>query len=164
MIKMVEVNPDVLAPCGLYCGVCAILIAHKENNVKFKEKLVPVYAPFTKSVEDIECKGCLSNECVAAFCQVCDIKKCVNKKGIKTCAQCDDFPCKRIKRFVIPVGKKVIMRAIPRWKELIDEHGFEEGTAKWVAEEEERYTCECGNQLFRGAKRCNKCKTPVDVD
>ena len=66
---------------------------------------------------------------------------------------------------IMPVGKKVIMRVIPRWKELINEFGFEEGTAKWVAEEEERYHCpDCGNKLFRGAKRCNACKIPVDVD
>lgn len=162
---MVELNHDVLAPCGLYCGVCAILIAHRDNNEKFKEKLIKVYYPMTKTVEDIQCKGCLSDECVAEFCRVCDIKKCVNKKNIKTCAQCDEFPCKRIERFIMPVGKKVILRVIPRWKELIDEFGFEEGTAKWIAEEEERYHCpNCGNPLFRGAKRCNKCKTPVDVD
>jgi len=35
-----KINPDFLAPCGLYCGVCAVLYATRENNVKFKEKLV----------------------------------------------------------------------------------------------------------------------------
>ena len=48
-------------------------------------------------------------------------------------------------------------RTIPTWKEL--------GTEKFVEAEEKRYQCpECGNALFRGAKKCNKCKTPVDVD
>jgi len=57
----------------------------------------------------------------------------------------------------MPVGKKVILRAIPEWREL--------GTEKWVAAEEKRYHCpECGNSIFRGAKRCNKCKNPVNVD
>ena len=32
-----KVNPDFVAPCGLYCGVCAIYIAHRDNNQKFKE-------------------------------------------------------------------------------------------------------------------------------
>jgi hypothetical protein len=25
------INPDLIAPCGLYCGVCAIYIAHRDN-------------------------------------------------------------------------------------------------------------------------------------
>ena len=33
-------NPDLIAPCGLYCGVCAIYIAHRENNEKFKARLL----------------------------------------------------------------------------------------------------------------------------
>ncbi|MFW9866482.1 MAG: hypothetical protein ACFFEN_10345 [Candidatus Thorarchaeota archaeon] len=62
-----------------------------------------------------------------------------------------------IEKFPIPVGKKVILRAIPRWKEV--------GTERWVKEEEERYHCpECDNPLFRGAQRCNKCGISVGVD
>lgn len=26
-----KINPDLIAPCGLYCGVCAIYIAHRDN-------------------------------------------------------------------------------------------------------------------------------------
>ena len=154
---LVDVNKDLLAPCGLYCGVCAIYIADRDKNDKFKEKLIKVYAPFTKTIEDIQCTGCLSDGIVASFCQVCDIKKCVKKKELESCAGCDEFPCKKIKRFPLAVGKKVIMRAIPQWREM--------GTERWVEEEEKRYHCpECGNQLFRGAKRCNSCKIQVDVD
>jgi hypothetical protein len=56
-----------------------------------------------------------------------------------------------------PGGKKVMLRAIPRWKEL--------GTEKWVEEEEKRYVCiNCGNSLYRGANECNLCKSPFDLD
>ena len=37
------INPDLISPCGLYCGVCAIYIAHRDNNHKFKERLVDLY-------------------------------------------------------------------------------------------------------------------------
>ena len=40
---MTKVNPDLVSPCGLYCGVCAIYIAHLDNNEKFKERLVNLY-------------------------------------------------------------------------------------------------------------------------
>jgi len=156
MIKMVEIKKELLAPCGLYCDVCAILIAHRDNNLKFKKRLVTVY-PFTSSPDEIQCTGCLSEGVIFGYCKSCPIKSCAKKKNIEGCYQCDEWPCKLIKNFPIPVGKKVIMRVIPQWREW--------GTERWVEEEEKRYRCpECGNPLFRGAKRCNKCKIPVNVD
>ena len=156
---MPEINRALLAPCGLYCGVCAIHIADRDNKSKFKKILVDVYKPFSKTIEDIKCKGCLAEnqEDIFGYCKMCPIRDCVKGKGFESCYQCDDFPCKFVDKFPVPVGKKVILRAIPQWKEL--------GTEKWVEEEEKRYHCpECGNSLFRGAKRCNKCGISVDVD
>jgi hypothetical protein len=154
---MVEVKKELLSPCGLYCGVCAIYIAHRDNNLKFKQILLPVYKAFAKTVDDIACTGCLSEGTVFPVCNKCYVKDCTNEKGIDGCYQCDEWPCKYIENFPIAVGKKVIMRAIPTWRE--------HGTEKYVEEEEKRYHCpECGNPLFRGAKRCNKCKISVDVD
>ena len=154
---MVEIKKELLAPCGLYCGVCSIYIAHRDNNLKFKEKLLPIYKAFAKSVDDIKCTGCLSDKEVFPVCRVCAIKNCVKEKGLEGCHQCDEFPCKYINNFPIAIGKKVIMRAIPQWREW--------GTEKWVEEEENRYHCpECGNPLFRGAKRCNACGIAVNVD
>ncbi|MBU2643409.1 DUF3795 domain-containing protein [bacterium] len=156
-----EVNQDFLAPCGLYCGVCGMYYATRDNNEPFLEKLVGVYQgnlPGVKQLtpQDLKCKGCLSDT-VSVFCQVCNIKTCAREKGIAGCHECDDFPCQEIDHFPIAVGKKVILRAVPYWRE--------HGTEKWVAAEEARYTCpECSHKLFRGAKRCNHCKTPVDVD
>lgn len=154
---MEEINQALLAPCGLYCGVCAVYIAHRDNNLKFKEILVNVYKPFTKVIEDVQCTGCRSEGIVFSYCLTCPIKNCVKEKEIESCSQCDEWPCSIINRFPIPIGKKVIMRSIPQLREL--------GTAKWVEKEEERYLCpNCGNFLFRGAKRCNKCKISVNLD
>ncbi|TFF99861.1 MAG: DUF3795 domain-containing protein [Promethearchaeota archaeon] len=154
---MVEVKKELLAPCGLYCGVCAIYIAHRDNNIKFKKALLPVYKAFAKSIDDIACTGCLSDGTVFPVCEHCPIKDCVKEKGIDGCHQCDEWPCKYIENFPLAVGRKVIYRTIPTWRELGDE--------EFVKQEEERYHCpECGNPLFRGAKRCNKCKTPIDLD
>jgi len=34
-----------------------------------------------------------------------------------------------------------------------------------MEDEAARYVCpECGNKLFRGAERCNQCKTALDLD
>jgi predicted RNA-binding Zn-ribbon protein involved in translation (DUF1610 family) len=129
------------------------MYAHRDNNEKFKERLAGVY---NVKPEDIKCGGCLSDE-PFVFCKVCPIKQCVKDKGYEACHQCDEFPCEHIDKFPMPVGKKVILRAIPQWREM--------GTEAWVEAEEKRYICpNCGKKLFRGAKRCRSCKEPVDQD
>jgi hypothetical protein len=72
-IRTMMINPDLIAPCGLYCGVCAIYIAHRDNNEKLKARLLNLYQgevpgkgtlPNSEklSIEDIKCRGCLSDE------------------------------------------------------------------------------------------------------
>jgi hypothetical protein len=163
---MMKINPDFIAPCGLYCGVCAVYIAHRDDNRKLKERLVHLYQGKTGkgrvpnserlSVDDIQCGGCLSEE-PFVFCRQCEIKNCTQEKGYAGCHECDEFPCRYIENFPMSVGKKVILRAIPHWREV--------GTDKWVQDEEARYICpECGNKVFRGVMKCNKCKVALDLD
>lgn len=150
---MNDVNRDLLAPCGLYCGVCAVYMATRDDNEKFKERLTAVY---NVPIEQIHCKGCLSDD-VFVFCKICEIKSCVQSKGYDSCRPCDEYPCEHVESFPYPVGKKVILRTIPQWREW--------GTERWVQEEEKRYHCpECDYVLFRGARRCRSCKAPVDLD
>jgi hypothetical protein len=162
-----KINPNFISPCGLYCGVCAIYIAHREANQKFKERLVNVYKGNVPgkgmlpngdelSIEDINCCGCLSDE-QFLHCRQCEIRDCTKQKGYTGCHQCDEFPCQHIDDFPMTVGKKVILRAIPYWREF--------GTEKWIQDEEARYICpECGNKVFRGVVRCNQCKANLNLD
>jgi len=162
-----KINPDFISPCGLYCGVCAIYMAHRDNNQKFKALLVDVYKgkvpgkgnlPNSEdlSAEDIRCHGCLSDD-PFMHCKQCEIRACTKEKGYTGCHECDAFPCPHIENFPMAVGKKVILRAIPYWREV--------GTEKWIQAEEARYICpECDNKVFRGAVRCNQCKVKLDLD
>jgi hypothetical protein len=160
-------NPEFLSPCGLYCGVCAIYLAHHDDNMKLKEGLAALYrgaAPgkgalpnaASLTAEDIRCRGCLSDERFM-HCRQCDIRNCAVEKEITGCHECNEFPCRHIDDFPMSVGKKVILRAVPYRREFGDE--------KWVCDEEARYTCPtCGNKVFRGAMKCNKCKAQLDLD
>jgi hypothetical protein len=162
-----KVNPDFVAPCGLYCGVCAIYMAHRDNNLKFKERLVNLYQggvngkgtlPNNESltIEDINCRGCLSDERFM-HCRQCEIRECAQGKSFTGCHQCEEFPCQYIDNFPMTVGKKVILRAIPYWRKV--------GTEKWIQDEEARYVCpECGQKVFRGVVTCNRCKARLDLD
>lgn len=162
-----KINPEFISPCGLYCGVCAIYMAHRDHNQKFKERLVKVYKgevpgkgslPDSEnlSTEDIRCQGCLS-DVLFMHCRHCEIRACTKEKGYTGCHACDQFPCQHIEDFPMAVGKKVILRAIPYWREV--------GTEKWIQAEEARYICpECGHHVFRGAVRCNRCHVALDPD
>ena len=161
------INPDFIAPCGLYCGVCAIYIAGRDNNQKFKERLVNLYQggvpgkgtlPNSQSLssEDIHCGGCLSDD-LFMHCRQCEIRDCTQEKGFSGCQECREFPCRYIEEFPMVIGKKVMLRAIPYWREV--------GTEKWVRDEEKRYICpECGHKVFRGVVRCNQCQASLDLD
>ncbi len=162
-----EVNPNWLSPCGLYCGVCAIRIAHRDGNVKLKEKLAALYRgdspgkgalPNSEwlTVADIHCDGCLSDDRFL-HCRQCDIRNCCQERGISGCHLCEEFPCSRIEDFPMTVGKRVILRAVPYRKA----HGDE----RWAVDEEARYHCpDCGAPAFRGAMRCSRCKRELDLD
>lgn len=164
---MAKINPELVSPCGLYCGACAIYIAHRDHNQKLKGALVNLYKGGVSgkgtlpncenlSIEDIKCHGCLSDE-LFIYCRQCEIRACTKKRGYTGCHQCDQFPCQYIEHFPMAVGKKVILRAIPYWRKM--------GTEKWIQDEEARYICpECGNKVFRGAMRCNQCKVSLDLD
>ena len=149
-----EVDERLLAPCGLYCGVCAVRIAYRDGNEKFKGRLTGVYG--LTSTEQVRCRGCLSDDRFL-YCDACPIRECCAGKGIEGCHRCEDWPCGYINGFPYPVGKRVMLRAIPTWREL--------GTEKYVELEEKRYLCpQCGYVLFRGAKRCRGCGAEVDLD
>ena len=118
-----KINPDLISPCGLYCGVCAIYIAHRDNNQKFKERLVGLYMgqvsgkgtlPNSEnlSTESIKCCGCLSDD-LFMHCRQCEIRACTREKGYTGCHQCDEFPCQHIDDFSMAVGKKVIFEGCP---------------------------------------------------
>jgi hypothetical protein len=164
---MVKIGPEFASPCGLYCGVCAIYIAHRDNNQKFKERLANLYRggvagkgtlpnSETLSADGIRCKGCLSEE-LFMHCTQCEIRDCTQRKGYEGCHQCDEFPCRHIENFPMAVGKKVILRAVPYRRKF--------GTEKWIQDEEARYICPaCGNRVFRGAVQCNQCQAKLDLD
>jgi len=126
-------NPDFISPCGLYCGVCAIYIAARDNNDRLKQGLVNLYKGGTPckgtlpncenlSTEDIHCGGCLSDD-LFIHCQQCAIRACTNEKGYTGCHECDDFPCQHIDNFPMAVGKKVILRSVPYRREFGTENG-----------------------------------------
>jgi len=156
-----DINPDLISPCGLYCGVCGIFYATRDNDQKFLQVLLKMYKarvpdPEQLTTDDLRCDGCHSDR-RSFFCRTCSIRECSKDKRYTGCHKCHDFPCELIQNFPVPVGRKVILRSVP--------YRRKHGTEKWIQDEENRYYCpECNNRLFRGATRCNQCGKPVSPD
>jgi len=60
---------NLVAPCGLYCGECTAFLNGK-------------------------CEGCRSNKGLGKkYRKYCKIYECLNKKKLKICLECQEFPC-----------------------------------------------------------------------
>ena len=155
-------NRELMAPCGLYCGVCGVYIATRDGNEKFKAILGNLYGT---RPEDTECQGCMQPDLpknLYSFCKTCTIRDCVRSRGYYSCHQCEEWPCDLIEEFPLATGRHVMKRAIPVWRAKVAEYGDEKGSVEWVRSECARYHCpSCGKPLFRGAQRCKYCKEEV---
>jgi hypothetical protein len=65
-----ELDPKLLARCGMYCGFCAIY----------------------KGKSDAQCDGCYTKE-GQQFWGECKIYACCEEHGVEHCGLCDDLPC-----------------------------------------------------------------------
>jgi len=155
-------NTDLMAPCGLYCGLCGVYIATRDENIKFKTIMGNLYG--TKP-EETECLGCMQPdppEKLYGYCKMCKIRDCVKSRKLYSCHQCDEWPCEMIENFPISTGSRVMKRTIPLWRDKVAELGEKAGSIEWARSECERYHCSsCGEPLFRGAQKCRKCKKEV---
>jgi hypothetical protein len=93
-----ELRKEYAAPCGLYCGVCGIRMAHENNDDNFKERLAPVYG---LTAADIRCGGCLSDE-PFVMCQMCNIKTCTREKGYEVVTSVQIFPASTLTNSRLP--------------------------------------------------------------
>ena len=158
---MVDIDSRLLAPCGMYCGVCRMFEATQREDRLMLQRLAKIYARrfpelSADDADELQCDGCLATR-KSVFCRDCKIRDCTQKKDLNGCHECSSFPCSIIDSFPIPAGRKVMMRAVPYRRKY--------GTEQWIIAEEERYRCPaCSQKLFRGESACHQCNYPVNVD
>ncbi|NHI91257.1 MAG: DUF3795 domain-containing protein [Candidatus Lokiarchaeota archaeon] len=139
-------DQKLIAPCGVYCGVCPYLIAHKHEDEELKKKLAKNIGV---KPEKIECEGCRSNY-PFFFCRSCTIKACVLEKKLESCALCDKFPCEKIENYPYQPFIENVKWDINCRRKL--------GKEAWIEKTIKINTCPACNTLnHRKAKRCIKC-------
>lgn len=151
--------------CGLYCGACDILAAHRqglETGCPPRWSDLPselMNLPVGKKAE-IKCHGCKS-DIVFAGCSKCFIRKCAQKKtGIETCLDCKSFPCWRFKAIGLSRRALRLETKLPHLKALKpnQETIRNNGLKSWMEEQERKWRCpHCGKRLTWYRNSCPDC-------
>ena len=132
--------------CGIYCGACENV--HAKRNSRLAEMAKRAERP----VESLDCDGCKS-EVIAQCCEECNIRVCGIKKGVDTCAECDECPCELFEPFkkgdfyllyvLMMNNQKTIKRV---------------GLDAWLKEQQKRWQCaDCGTPFWWYQKTCEDC-------
>ena len=151
----------LVAPCGLYCGACAMYLATQENNParltsRFGSSPKQQSAKPPALTENMMCDGCGGGGRTPAHVPKCAIKLCAAEKT-KTgrCADCAEFPCSRITEFNND-GMAHHSEVLGNLRQL-----REVGIKEWAKREEERWQCtKCQTKIAWYEAECIKCKTP----
>lgn len=102
---------NMIAYCGLDCCACRAFKATQAKDSEWKKTIANQWNEGLStgfSPEDIDCNGCRS-ETISGWCRkICKIRPCAEQKKVKTCAECDDYQCEKLKEFLSnePVATK----------------------------------------------------------
>ncbi len=94
----------IQAYCGLDCGECEAYIATQINDRAGLEEVAKKWAAQfgakNISADMCICDGCPSGKRTStAHAVTCAIRVCASKRGVTTCAHCQDYDCEILKGF-----------------------------------------------------------------
>lgn len=82
---------QMTSPCGLDCFNCRVYLAKDDETLR-----AGIAKYFNIPIEQAVCDGCRSENgtigCLGMT-EPCNVYKCITKKNIQFCFECDDFPC-----------------------------------------------------------------------
>lgn len=129
--------PELVAPCGMNCGICKRYLTHSRGIPEKKGKI-------------IHCLGCLPRK------KNCFIKrgcKILGRGDIKYCFECEDMPCENLGRIDKRYRKRYNMSMVENLREL-----EENGMNQFLKRQEEKYECpKCGDIISVHDGNCYAC-------
>jgi hypothetical protein len=132
-----EFTPELIAPCGMNCGVCKAYLAYSRGVPKQKGKVT-------------HCAGCLPRG------KNCFIKRgCKKLRGnrVRFCFECESMPCKNLDRIDRRYRERYGASLIENLR-MIEERGVEE----FLRTQREKYECpECGDVVSIHDGKCYAC-------
>jgi hypothetical protein len=98
LFERIRMEKNNLGCCGLNCEDCPIFIATANDDDALRKKtaqewskLYAAYIGKDLKLEDVNCKGCWSENTVFIGCSNCSIRKCCQEKKFVTCASCNEY-------------------------------------------------------------------------
>ena len=105
--QLTTMSEDMLAYCGLNCTECPAYKVKQTGDEKLLAETVEKWnsPEYPVTAEDIPCDGCktASGEHFK-FCATCPVRNCAGKRGVMTCAHCDDYGCDIMEGFLSKAG------------------------------------------------------------
>ena len=131
-------NEELIAPCGMNCGVCSGYLAFK-NDVKSRGVRMPY------------CAGCRPRGKTCAFVKKrCDL---LMSGRVQYCYECGEFPCRNLKHIDKRYRERYRMSMIENL-EFIKKEGME----AFLKKDEEKWRCpDCGATICCHNGICFNC-------
>lgn len=103
---------EMIAYCGLDCSRCPAYRALRYDDDELRSSTAEQWSEEFGTEfepEDINCSGCAStDEPKVGYCSECPIRLCAMDRGLGTCAECRDYPCRSLLDFfdMVPDARK----------------------------------------------------------
>jgi hypothetical protein len=116
---MVKTEDRMIGYCGYNCYLCAA----QSDDINVRRKLVDAWRKYLGhqhyTAENVACEGCKSEGDKIADKQ-CEARPCAREKGLESCAQCDEFPCKKVSKLMGTTTGLLTFLA-PKLKDITEE-------------------------------------------
>jgi hypothetical protein len=95
LANMAKSEDKMIGYCGYNCHLCAA----RSDDINVRKKLVDAWRKYLGhqhyTAENVACEGCKSEGDKIAD-KLCKARPCAREKGLESCAQCNEFPCKKM--------------------------------------------------------------------
>ncbi len=132
-----EFTPELVAPCGMNCGICRAYLAYIHNVPRVRGKVT-------------YCAGCIPR---GKNCYV--IRGCpkLRKHQIQSCSECETIPCEKLKHLDKRYRERYGMSMVENLK-MVKTKGMDE----FLKSQTEKYTCpSCGDVVCVHDAKCYSC-------
>ena len=130
-------EPDLLSPCGMYCGICKAYQAQLYNVPRQRGSVT-------------YCAGCRPR---AKNCYIKRNCPTLRKHKIDSCSQCDEMPCKNLAHLDSRYRERYDMSMVENIKEI-----RVKGMEAFLLGQREKYRCSsCGGTVSVHDKKCYSC-------
>ncbi len=130
-------TPDLIAPCGMNCGICKAYIAYTHGIPRQKGRVT-------------YCAGCRQR---AKNCYIKRNCKTLTSHQVRHCFECDVMPCKNLNHLDTRYREHYGMSMVENQKTLKTE-----GMDQFLEQQAEKYRCpSCGDVVCVHDGKCYGC-------